>query len=517
MSHLFIRSDATQSMGTGHIMRCIALAQAWKKRGGSVTFISHCPNHKISDRIESEGFDLVRIKEICPCIHDIEDTLKVLQNQSSDADGNATGRYNWVILDGYHFSPDYQKNIMAAGFKLLVIDDYNHLDHYNADILLNQNMGSNHYSYSCSPDTIKLLGTKYVLLRSEFLLPQSIKKIVPAKAKNILVTMGGADPDNVTLKIIQAINKIDNPDLKFNIIVGPTNPNINCLSKASQNQFSNINLIDNADMQAMMAWAHLCVTAGGSSCWELCFMQVPFIIIVIAENQAELTAGLEQAGAAVSLGKQEHLKLDDITQSILSLSCDMKTREKFRTASIKIVDGKGIKRIIRQMVAYKCRLRPAGIKDAKLLFELANDRTVRSSSFNSDPILWEDHLLWLNQKLKDKNSWIFIAENHIGDPIGQIRFDKTDKILKISYALDKLFRGLGLGKTLLKSGIQTIQAKIHKPVILQGAVKKNNIASKTSFKNSGFARVKNNADDTADSNQVVYQLMLNPADSMEMR
>jgi UDP-2,4-diacetamido-2,4,6-trideoxy-beta-L-altropyranose hydrolase len=517
MTHLFIRSDATLSMGTGHIMRCIALAQAWKKRRGFVTFISHCPNHKISQRIISEGFNLIRIDRIWPHTQDLKKTLKTLNNNLStnNKESKVPECYNWVILDGYHFTTDYQKSIREAGFKLLVIDDNNHLKHYSADVILNQNIGSDHYSYSCNRNTIKLLGTKYVVLRSEFLKNKHIKKDTPAKAKNILITMGGSDPYNITLKIVQAIDKINDLSFKFNIIVGPNNPNIKCLNDASQNQLSNINLIDDADMPEMMAWADLCVTAGGSSCWELCFTQVPFVTIVIAENQIELASGLERERAALNLGKKETLAQDDITNTILSLSCDIKKRRELKNAGMKIVDGKGTKRIIRQMFVRKITIRHADIGDAKLLYDQINDKKTRLSSFNSNPILWEDHLQWLRKKLKDENSWVFIAENHIEDPIGQIRFDRKNDFFDISYSLDKKFRGLGLGKTLLKTGLKTIQTKIHKPVIMQGTVKNNNLASKISFENCGFGQLKNELDITTDSNQLVYQLLIQPNKSME--
>ncbi|MCF6246319.1 MAG: UDP-2,4-diacetamido-2,4,6-trideoxy-beta-L-altropyranose hydrolase [Desulfobacula sp.] len=496
-------------------MRCIALAQAWKKRGGVVTFISHCPNNKISNRIESEGFNFVKIDKIWPDIQDLKKTLKILNNFSYNKKNKASGSYNWVVLDGYHFTPDYQKNIKAAGFKLLIIDDNNHLDHYYADIILNQNIGSDHYPYSCSQDTAKLLGTKYVMLRSEFLMNKHIKKTSPATVKNILVMMGGSDPDNVTLKIVQAINKIDDSGFQFNIIVGPDNPNTTCLKDASQNQFSKINLVHNADMPEMMAWADLCLTAGGSSCWELCFTQVPFVTIVIAQNQMELASGLEKSGVSLNLGKQETLKQDDITHTILSLSCDIKKRAALKKAGIKIVDGKGTKRIIRHMLDSKLILRHAGVKDIKLLYEQANDRKVRLSSVNSSPILWEEHLHWFKKKLKNENSWIFIAENSIGDPIGQIRFDKKNDLFEISYSLDKRFRNLGLGKVLLEVGIKIIKTKIHEPVIMQGLIKHDNIASKISFENCGFTRLKNELDISSDANYFIYQLLIHPTKQLE--
>ncbi|MCK5348703.1 MAG: GNAT family N-acetyltransferase, partial [Desulfobacula sp.] len=200
---------------------------------------------------------------------------------------------------------------------------------------------------------------------------------------------------------------------------------------------------------------------------------------------------------------------------ILTVASDIKKRKKLKKVGIKIVDGKGTKRIIRQMLAGKFIIRNAGIKDAKLLYEQANDKKVRLSSFNSDPILWEEHLQWLRQKLKDENSWIFIAENHMGDPIGQIRFDRKDDLFEISYSLDKKFRGLGLGKTLLKIGLKTIQTKIHEPVMMQGSIKNDNVSSKISFENCGFAPLKNELDISTDSNHLIYQLLIQPTKSLE--
>lgn len=493
-------------MGTGHIMRCIAMAQAWKKRGGSVTFISHCPNCGISNRIESEGFTLIQINDIWPNAQDLQKTVAIINTFHAQIKDRASDSGSWVILDGYHFTPDYQKEIMASGVRLLVIDDYNHLDHYNANILLNQNIGSHHYPYSCGPDTIKLTGTKYVMLRSEFRRNQKPRPLT--KVENILVTMGGADPDNVTSKILQAIDKTDATDFNFNIIVGPNNPNIEGLKETFQNKHPHVHLIENADMPGMMTWADLAITAGGSTCWELCFMEVPLMVVILAKNQTQLASGLEKAGAAIILGEKETLTSDEITHSISTLVPNIKKINRLKKSGAALVDGKGTKRIIRQMLVGKIKLRPVGTNDTKLLYQWANDKEVRLSSFRSEPIPWETHLQWLGKKLNNKNVWIRIAETDTGAPIGQIRFDLKDHIWRISYSLDKRFRGLGLGKRLLKAGLKKIEATIDLPATIQGAIKKDNPASKISFENCGFRPIKNNPD--INSDHILYQLQLHP-------
>ncbi|MBU1196536.1 MAG: UDP-2,4-diacetamido-2,4,6-trideoxy-beta-L-altropyranose hydrolase [Proteobacteria bacterium] len=510
MNRLFIRADATISMGTGHIMRCIALGQAWKKQGGAVSFISHSPSKAITNRLDAEGFDLIRIKGICPDTQDIETTLDILCNPALYEKPPSSYGDQWVVLDGYHFTPEYQKAITGKGLNLLVIDDYNHLDQYHATLLLNQNLGSDRYHYVCPDDTTKLSGTQYIMLRSEFLTAKPIQK--NACVNNILVTMGGSDPNNLTLKVIEAINEITHPDLKFKIIVGPDNPNTGYLKTTFSSQNSNTELIENADMPQMMAWADLAVTAGGSTCWELCYMAVPFIITTVAQNQIELSCALEQAGAAVCMGKDTCVTPQKIKDRLLALICDPEKLERMKQSGTRLVDGKGSSRIIRAMVGAKIVLRSARINDAKLLYDWANEKETRAASFNPDPISWEAHLAWFEQKISDQNTWIYIARNHMNNDIGMIRFDKTEDFFKISYLIDKNFRGQGLGSGILKAGIEKIKSDIKLPAQFAGEIKTDNPASIKSFENCGFSLLKKKEASVRIPDHCVYQFILNPVE-----
>ena len=188
---LCIRADADSKIGTGHIMRCIALAQAWQDNGGEVTFISHCESDALRERIVKEGFQFIPVENTTPHADDLFRTLCYLKHNSSLTIHHSPA---WFVLDGYHFTPEYQKAIRNAGIHLLVIDDMNHLPHYHTDILLNQNIHALELNYNCDGDTTLFLGTSYVLLRREFLKYRDVKRKIPERAKNILVTLGGADP-----------------------------------------------------------------------------------------------------------------------------------------------------------------------------------------------------------------------------------------------------------------------------------------------------------------------------------
>jgi len=252
--HLYVRADANSIIGTGHIMRCIALAQAWQDQRGEVTFISCCESGSLKERIQGEGFSLYPIDVVCPDPSDLRITLSILESDITD-------QRKWLVLDGYHFTPAYQKAIREAGIHLLVIDDMNHLPQYHADILLNQNIHSPELTYHCDEDTVLLMGTQYVLLRREFLRYRNFKRQIPERARNILVTLGGADPDNVTLRVLEALKLLEDPDIEVKIVSGPANPHRDALNEAMSSIHFKAELpINPKGMPELMAWADMAIS-----------------------------------------------------------------------------------------------------------------------------------------------------------------------------------------------------------------------------------------------------------------
>jgi len=344
--HVFIRVDAQTKIGAGHLMRCLALAQAWKKQGSRVTFITACENESFKDRISDEGFELIPIEKPHPDPDDLSSTLEVLSAMSHQLSATSP----WLVLDGYHFTPDYQKTIRENGCRLLVIDDMAHLDHYHANILLNQNIHASSLHYSYDRDTVKLLGCEYVLLRSEFSKYQDWRREIPAKANKILVTMGGSDLDNVTLKVIRALNNLNDPDLEVKVVAGPANPNINSLENELHLSPFTFHLLRNVhNMSELMAWADVAVSAGGSTCWELAVMGLPATLIVTGDNQKDIVADLNEIGVATGLGWFSELSAINISRALRSLINDKEIRKKMSLLGIELIDGEGFLRVINAM------------------------------------------------------------------------------------------------------------------------------------------------------------------------
>ncbi len=340
IKQVIIRADATERTGTGHLMRCLALAQTLRAVGVDVTFISACKSKSLHQRILDEGFQVALLERPYPDPADWSATARVLQSHQ-----NA-----WVVLDGYHFDASYQQSIKEAGHRLLVIDDTAHLNQYCCDILLNQNINAEQLHYAPDRDARLLFGPRYALLRPEFLNRTSWKRKTPDVARKLLVSLGGEDSDNQTLKVIQAVQLANVDGLEAIIVVGSANPHVKMLQTECRKSQAPIHLIHNAlDMAELMSAADMAVSAGGSTCWELAFMGLPALVIILADNQRLVAEGLKEAGVALNLGWYESLSPLNISKALEKLAFGPDVREEMAGRGRKLVDGKGTKRVLREM------------------------------------------------------------------------------------------------------------------------------------------------------------------------
>ena len=339
---LLVRADANARMGTGHLMRCLALAQAWKARGGQATFITACESEGLRQRLADEDFQVITLQRSYPDPANWEITSQALAAHSEA----------WVVLDGYHFDPAYQRQIKEAGHRLLVIDDMAHLDHYFADVVLNQNINAERLHYSCEPNTRLLLDTRYVLLRSEFLAWRGWQREIPEVAHKVLVTLGGGDPDNQTLKVIRALQQVDVDKLEAVVVVGASNPHFQELQSIAHNSQFAIRLAqDVTNMSELMVWADVAVSAGGSTSWELAFMGLPSVVLVLAENQQGIAAGLGEAGVVLNLGWYTEASIAQVANTLTGLLEDRGLRRQMSQRGRELVDGKGSERVVKFLQA----------------------------------------------------------------------------------------------------------------------------------------------------------------------
>lgn len=481
---LLFRADASAAMGTGHVMRCIALAQAWKDAGGNAVFAMAQSTESIRRRVANESCDILVVPFAMGSEEDLRHTIALAQKHNCE----------WVVVDGYQFDADYQSGLKAVALKVVFLDDYGHSQHYSADVVLNQNLSASPALYpNRESQTRLILGPRYALLRREFNAWGNWERTIFPNCRRVLVTMGGSDERNVTATIIKGLCLSAIEDLEATVLVGGSNPYVKELQYIAAQSSIKIRLLrDISNVGELMASADVAISAAGTTCWELCLLGLPSVLIDVADNQTAVAKELHSRGCAIHIGRD--IAPEAVAENIKRLFNDYELRQSLSRCSRELVDGKGASRVVSVLRGVSClHLRIAEENDRRLLWEWANDPEVRACSFSPDPIPWETHVAWFNGKLSLQRtprprSVMFIAEDESGTPLGQIRFDlRFDGEWEVGVSLDKKVRGQGLAAQLIESGVQQMltsnrRARIH------AFIKPENITSLKAFQRAAFRK-----------------------------
>jgi UDP-2,4-diacetamido-2,4,6-trideoxy-beta-L-altropyranose hydrolase len=339
IGNLVIRVDADLDIGMGHFMRCLALAQAWQRCNGNVSFVM--TGDQLRERVDGEGMNYCNVS-VEP--GSMDDAGKLVKHCESF---NTT----WIIVDGYHFNMDYHMFLKERGFNLLIIDDEGKLDYYIADIILNQNLHASPDLYNNrSESTILLLGTDYVLLRKEFLEWMDWKREFKTVSNHLLITLGGSDKNNYTLKIIDSLETLSYMELEVIVLVGVNNPHINVLREAFSKSNLKIDLMQNvSDMPRIMARADLAFSSGGITVWEMAFMGLPTIVGATSPVEELLIEGLNKYNLFRSVGKIDEIGISELSKVFKEIISNQEKRKFMSDRGKNFVDGYGVDRVIKCM------------------------------------------------------------------------------------------------------------------------------------------------------------------------
>ena len=479
MQTLLIRADAGREMGTGHVMRCLALAQAWRDKGGHCIFAMAGPVGTIGERLRTEKME---IADFATSADMNEDAVQLVNLAASK-------QASWVVVDGYQFPAYYQQKLKEAGLSVLLIDDNGHAGRYLADLVLDQNANTDESLYRVrEPSTRLLLGPRFALLRSEFKHGPRRVRAINQDGRKVLVTMGGSDPKNVTLRVIQALKPVSSKRLQITVVVGGHNSNGESLERAVSG--SDIVLARNvANMPDLISETDVAVAAAGSTCWELCFLGVPALLVDAAENQDPVAKALARLGVAVHLSGGANVAAEEIITKLEWLLGSVETRKAMSRNGMALVDGRGAERVVAAMRGRDLVLRRVRDNDCRTLWEWANDEDVRAASFSPGHIAWNDHVAWFNQRVNDARVLMLIATDKEGVPIGQIRFERTkDDEAEISVSIVGSKRGQGLAPTLIDRSVETAFHEMDLACV-HAFVRPENQASARAFENADFKPV----------------------------
>jgi len=323
------RTNASSSIGMGHLNRCISIAEEMVTRGWMVSFVV-----RRAKREDPYGRLRSTVKHILelPAAMDKRKDLRSMTCLVSDT------RPDLTIVDSYEVGEDYLKALQRAGSSTVFIDDLAKI-RSGADLILNYNVGFGPKDYSKVKDARLLLGLKYCPL-GKLVLSQRARMSrpfsQPAVAKELLVTLGASKHNRTFENILRTLGRLD--WLK-KVQVTSVRP-----SPRYDSRFSFKGYVK--DLPALIQKTPLAITAGGSTCYQLACLGVPSLIYILAKNQQRIAEGLDASGLGVNLGPANPFNGEGLLETLSDLAQDQRMRERMAKTAFGAVDGLGARRIV---------------------------------------------------------------------------------------------------------------------------------------------------------------------------
>lgn len=356
------RTDASRQIGTGHVMRCLTLANVLRERGADCRFICREQPGNLLHLIRAQEFKTVVLpvasgecdyarKDVQSDVAHTE-SLGVDWQTDADATQEALGdvKVDWLVVDHYGLDARWETAMRSRFEKLLVIDDLANRPHV-CNQLLDQTFGRDSGDYrTLVPDDCRIqCGSRYALLRPQFaaLRPYSLRRRRHPDMRQILITLGGVDRDNATGQVLEALRDCPLPtDCRVTVVMGANAPWIDQVREQAllMNRPTHVR-IGAQDMAQVMADSDLAIGAAGSTSWERCCLGLPTIMAVLAENQVLIAKSLSEAGAALVIEKR------DASQLQIALDrMDSETLWSMSQKSASVTDGLGAARVSSQLL-----------------------------------------------------------------------------------------------------------------------------------------------------------------------
>uniref|UniRef100_UPI0040481361 UDP-2,4-diacetamido-2,4, 6-trideoxy-beta-L-altropyranose hydrolase n=1 Tax=Polynucleobacter sp. TaxID=2029855 RepID=UPI0040481361 len=496
---IIFRVDASLDLGSGHVMRCLALAERLRENGARIIFVSRENHGNLCDLIYSKGHKLFRLGRSEP--HQFDDRMKLTQWRKSFQIEDAletqyvlkeVGSIDLLIVDHYWLDATWECTIKPFVGRIMVIDDLANRKH-DCHILIDQNAnlsGEIRYSDLVPLHSVKLLGPNYALLRQEFSKARVGIRNYSGRVRRINIFFGGMDVTNETGKALVAIASLKRTDIFFDVVIGKKNPHIDVI-RGMCSSLKNVELhIDVHNMADLMARADVGVGAGGGAMWERCCVGLPSVVISVADNQIEGCYAVARAGGILYLGNAERMNTSLLTSALELVCASPFLLQRMRDISLELVDGKGIDRIIKIIGSGKLNdriitLRCATKTDCKSIYKWRNEKDTRKFSNSKDEITFDTHVRWFNSVLEDESRALLIAEID-KLPVGVLRYDRKDREVTISIYLVPMTSSNGIGTSIINQGTVWLADNWPDVNTILAEIEANNLKSMRAFEKAGF-------------------------------
>jgi UDP-2,4-diacetamido-2,4,6-trideoxy-beta-L-altropyranose hydrolase len=464
-----LRADGNSQMGLGHVFRMIAFSDILKM-DFECSFLIKDADDSLIQLMQKKSYKFQNLQNFDLDHQGINDELLDPINET-----------DILVLDGYKFDTAYQQAIKEhIRCKVVCVDDIMAFP-FLSDLVINHAGGIEKSEYRILPNAKLLLGPKYAILRKEFYeLPQRTPG--SGLVEQVFINFGGADPENFTLRVITEIIKNSASFKSIDVVIGAAYLHYQQL-QVIVSDFPAIKVHRNLDvheMKNLMQQSDVAICSASTVAYEYCSVSGLLFVCQTADNQSHLFKFLINEGLA--------LPYDHFWESIREDVSNI--RDKMLVSQRLNFDGFAGTRLRKELMLLYLKknyfIRTASHDDVYTYFEWANDPEVRRNSFTSDSISFDDHNKWFNASLQSKENSFYILSTNQKIPVASIRFKIDGVGAVLSYLIDKRFRGLGLGKTVLEEGTNRFFLENRNVTRVTGLVKEENIASIKAFQSSGF-------------------------------
>jgi len=348
-----VRADASYTLGSGHIMRCLTLIDQLVEQGAAATFVCQQLPGELSQAITDRGH---RCSLIPLCIDPSTSPEQPADLPSLQRDATSTRAVigdttaDWLVVDHYQLQRDWHRQLRPHCRRILVIDDLANRCH-DCDLLHDQTLGRESADYQClvGDHCELLLGTRFALLRPQF---SALRKhtseplLRHGPIKHLLIGLGGSDTRNIAFELLKRLEtRLVQQGISVMLVAGAQYQHVATVASWAEHSALSVEIYHNvSEVAPLLLKADIAIGAAGSSAWERCCLGLPTLAVVYAENQSEIAEKLQRAGAVAIWRTVDelHNKLDYLLHNSDKLS-------KMSQAAAALCDGIGTRRVVDAM------------------------------------------------------------------------------------------------------------------------------------------------------------------------
>lgn len=441
---LLFRCDASTTIGAGHLIRCLSIADLAASQGDECHFL--CADLPGFDgaQIMARQHGLTRL----PAQPDWRSFYRTIMGW---------GGSDWLVVDHYQLDRCWERPLAALFPQQLVIDDLADRPH-EATRLLDITPYRQLADYRESQfEQVPLLGPSYAPLRPEFakLRPAALARRASNRTiRRLLLSLGAMDSDNQLSRILPLIDQLPIPALEIDLVLTSRAPHIETLQEVMAKSRHQVKLhLDANNMAELMLHADLAIGAGGTSCWERAALALPTLLFTLADNQLENARRLAQENAVIWLGDLRTLDNEQLLQQLSDHWPTQEALQQLGKISAALCDGMGAQRLLQELTPLRHTywLQPITIEDAEWMWHWQQDAVTRRYSRNpKNPLLCE-HQAWLHSALQHPQRWLFKMMSATG-PCAVVRLDEASELEgynEVSIYVDPQQHQQGYGKRAL--------------------------------------------------------------------